>query len=724
IPRRSLVETAFFFPHLTSDTNGRVRITFTVPETLTEWRFIGFAHDNRLRTGLIEDSAITSKELMVQPNPPRFLREGDQIEFAVKVINQSDQHQEGIVRLTLADALSGRSADELFNNTFPEKTFSLPPRQSASFAWELRVPEGLSAISYKAIAATTTLSDGEEAMLPTITRRVLVTESLPMPISGSQTQTFKFAKLAQASESPTLRHQSLTLQVVSNPAWYAVMALPYLMEFPYECSEQVFNRYYANSLARFIANSDAKIRQIFDLWKNTPALESPLNKNAELKAVALEETPWICEAENESQARRNIGTLFDDNRLNSEIEHAMRQLQESQLADGAWPWFPGGPPNDYITMYISSGFGRLRHLGLDIDVSPASRAIQRMDSWITGVYNEIIRQKTEQQDHLTPLVALYLYSRTFFIKETPVPPQAQPAFSFFVAQSKDHWPSLHSRQSQAHIALALNRLGDTNTAHAILESLKERSVTHDELGRFWPDPHQGWFWYEAPIETQSLMIEAFAEIAKDTNTVEECKTWLLRQKQTRSWKTTKATADAVYALLLRGRNPLEDTQPVEVSIGNVKLVPSQSRPTPSPDTQTIYFEPGTGFFQQRFAPAEIKPEMATITIHKPTGGIAWASVHWQYFEDVSKVTPHLGTPLKLNKSLFTKINTSHGPALKPVTGPLNVGDELVVRVELRVDRDMEFIHLKDHRASGTEPVDVLSGYRSQDGLTYYQSTRD
>ncbi|MGC8990858.1 MAG: alpha-2-macroglobulin family protein, partial [Verrucomicrobiia bacterium] len=571
VARRVLSETAFFFPHLVSDTNGHVRISFTVPEALTEWRFLGFAHDRTLRAGTLEDSAVTAKELMVQPNPPRFLREGDLLEFTVKVMNQSGHRQQGVVRLTLADPWSGQSADAALNNTVPEKAFDLGPRESASFSWPLRVPDGLTALSYKAVAAAAALSDGEEAMLPVLAKRVLVTESLPLPVRGRETRTFEFTKLAESGKSPTLRHQSLTVQMVPNPAWYAVLALPYLMEYPYQCSEQVFNRYYANALARFIAGSDPKIRRIFELWKGTSALQSPLEKNSGLKAVALEESPWLCHAQDETQARHNIGVLFDENRLDAELARALDELKNAQLPDGAWPWFPGGPPNDYITLYICTGFGRLRHLGLDVNVDPALRALQRLDSWLDQSHKEILRQKTEDQNHLTSMVALYLYGRSFFTNERPIAPALKPAFDFFIGQAREYWPKLESRQSQAHIALALKRLGDTNTASAIVRSLKERSVTDAELGRFWRDTELSWCWYRAPIETHALMIEAFAEIANDTEAVEECKVWLLKQKQTQDWKTTKATADAIYALLLRGQNLLENNQLVEISVGNIKL---------------------------------------------------------------------------------------------------------------------------------------------------------
>jgi hypothetical protein len=240
------------------------------------------------------------------------------------------------------------------------------------------------------------------------------------------------------------------------------------------------------------------------------------------------------------------------------------------------------------------------------------------------------------------------------------------------------------------------------------------------MGMFWRDTEYSWWWYRAPIETQALMLEAFDEVMGDAEAVEDCRVWLLKQKQTQDWKTTKATADAVYGLLLRGTDALASDVLVEVRAGDVELTPRATRGT----GRAPGVEAGTGFYEHRFERSEIKPALGEITIRKLEAGVAWGGVHWQYLEDLSRVTPHEGTPLKLSKRLFTKSNTDRGPVLNPVTGPVAVGDELVVRIELRVDRDMEYVHLKDQRGSGTEPLNVLSGYRYQDGLGYYESTRD
>jgi hypothetical protein len=757
--RKNLNETAFFFPHLTTDPEGAIRLQFTMPEALTEWRFLGFTHDRECRSGFLDGKTVTAKDLMVQPNPPRFLREGDTLEFTVKVSNQSDKPQRGKVRLTFNTAADDQSADAAIGNTRPEQPFDIPAKESRSFAWRIHIPDGLGFLTYKTVGASETVSDGEEGFLPVLTRRMFLTESLPLPLRDAGTKKFQLAKLLASGRSSTIKHESVTVQMVSNPAWYAVMALPYLMEYPHECAEQIFNRLYANALARHLAKSDPKIHRVFEQWRGTPALDSPLEKNQDLKSVMIEETPWLRQAHDESQARRNVGVLFDDNRLDSETAATLEKLAALQIEDGAWPWFPGGPANDYITLYIVTGFGRMRHLGVEIDTAPAVRGLGRLDGWVQRRYRDILEHGQKEENHLDSTVALYLYGRSFFLKEHPVAPDAREAVNYFLGQAARYWLQLGNRQSQGHIALALHRFNslklfnDSTIPAAITKSLKERSVSSEEMGMFWRDDEYSWWWYRAPIETQALMIEAFDEVAQDARAVEDLKVWLLKQKQTQDWKTTKATADAVYALLLRGRDLLASDALVEMKVGGIDVTPQRraggspahsdsaapsqkskkaklppridTRPGPGAGgTAALPVEAGTGFYERRFAAGEVKPKMGEVTLTKRDDGVAWGAIHWQYFEDLSKVTPHEGTPLKLNKALFKKTRTKSGAVLEAVKGPVAVGDELVVRIELRVDRDMEYIHLKDQRGSGVEPVNVLSSYRYQDGLGYYESTRD
>ena len=716
--RKNLQETAFFYPHLTSNDKGEVRITFTMPEALTQWKFIGFAHDKDMRTGTLVGETITAKDLMVQPNPPRFLREGDALDFTVKITNQSDKEQSGIARLTFADGTTQKDVTAALGIAASDQPWTVPAKESRTLAWHLAVPDGSGFLTYKALATSGTLSDGEEGWLPVIPRRVLLTESMALPVRDAGTKDFTFPKLLDSGKSTTLENRSVQVQVVSQPAWYAVLALPYLMEFPHECAEQTFNRYYANALARHLATTHPKIRQIFDLWKNTPALDSPLTKNIDLKGILLEETPWLNEADDQSQARRKLGFLFDDSQLGEQLDLTLKQLRQMQDPSGQWPWFPGGQGNEYISLYIATGFARLRALGVKTDITPALNALSQLDANLTNRITAIkhAAKKDPQSlkaNHLDSQVAHHLYARTFFLKDRAVAPADKEAFEYFAAQAKQYWPSLDSRMSRSHAALALDRLGENATARLITRSLREHAVSNEDTGMSWQDAEgdERWHWWQAPIETQAMMIEAFREIDHDAKAVAACQVWLIKQLQVRNWHTTKATADAIHALLADATDLLGSDAQLQVSLGGTPVKPDG-------------VEPGTGFYEARFAGPAIKPEMGAIQVTKTDPGVAWASVHWQYLEDLAKVTGHNATPLKLEKGLFVRKNTPEGPKLEPVSGPVNVGDELVTRLVLRNDRAMEFVHLKDQRGSGTEPVNVLSGYHWQDGLGYYEVTRD
>lgn len=716
--RTNLNETAFFYPHLTLDDKGVVTIDFEMPEALTTWKFMGFAHSKNLASGRISQEVITQKELMVQPNAPRFLREGDKIAFTVKVTNLSDKEQSGAVALELSDPITDESKNEAYKIATPKQSFTIPAGQSKGFSWLMDVPYKPGFIKYKAVGATTTNSDGEDGILPVLSSRILVTESLPLPIRGPETKKFSFEKLLASGNSKTLENKGVTVEVTSNPAWYAVQALPFLMEFPHECSEQTFNRIYANTLASYIANSDPKIKKVFEIWEKDEqynkgtALLSNLEKNQHLKAVTLMETPWVLDAKSETEQKHKIGMLFKGNRIDNELKAGTEKLSKMQNGNGSFPWFPGGPDNAYITLYIMTGYGRLHHIGTDVKTDIALRAVNYLDNWIREYYEEIIKDADyKKHTHINYTTAMYLYGRSFFLKLRPIPTASKKAVDFFIDEAKAKWLEVNSRMSQAHIALALQRFGDTTTPEKIVKSIKEHSVTDDELGRFWRENEFSCSWYHADIETQAMMIEMFTEIGNDEAAVEECKVWLLKQKQTQNWKTTTATADAIYSLILKGADLLASDKLVTVKLAGNEVKPEK-------------VEAGTGYYQKIYAGSEVKPEMGSIELNKEDKGVAWGALHWQYIEDMSKVTPHENN-LKLNKSLFVKENTDNGPVIKPVAdGKLKVGDLVVVRIELRTDRDLEYVHMKDQRGSGMEPVNVLSRYKWQDGLGYYEATKD
>ncbi len=743
--RKNLQETAFFFPQLKTDEAGNVSFSFTTPEALTQWKLQLLAHTKTLESVTQSLTAITQKELMVIPNTPRFLREGDQITLSTKIANLTETQLSGQAVLILTDAVSVDNISQKLiinsNNSLPsgkmvkpERDFIVDAKGNTQVSWNLSIPDDVQAVQYKIIAKSEAFSDGEQNVLPVLYNRMLVTETLPMWVKSNQTKTFTLDKL-KTNTSTTLKNHKLTLEMTSNPAWYAVQALPYLMEYPYECNEQTFSKYYANALASHIANSNPRIQEVFNQWRNTDALLSNLEKNQELKSILIQETPWLRDAQSETEQKKRIALLFDLNKMNNELQLAISKLKNNQMPSGGWSWFNGGYENRYITQHIITGFGHLKKLNViqnNNEKSMIQKAINYLDNEFVKEYKDIRKYDANvnlNKDHLSYTQLHYLYMRSFY-PEIKKPDEVIEISKYYQTQIQKYWLS-RSLYSKGLMTLVSNRMNDSKTTSKILKSLKETSITTDELGMYWKSNTNSWYWYQAPIETQALLIEVFSETgsviqsdAKNLETIDALKIWLLKNKQTNRWKTTKATTEAIYVLLLQGSDWLSVTDMVDVIIGGQKINPSK--------LEDVTVEAGTGYYKTAWNSSEIKPEMGTVTIAKKGNGIAWGSLYWQYFEDLDKITSadlpdgSQEHPLKLKKKLFLKKNTDTGEEISEINKntQLKVGDLVRVRIELRSDRNMEFIHMKDMRASGLEPINVLSQYKWQDGLGYYESTKD
>lgn len=729
--RKNLQETAFFFPQLHTDKEGNVSFNFTTPEALTKWKLQLLAHTKTLQSTVTTLETVTQKELMVMPNVPRFLREGDVIKISTKIANLTDKSLSGIAQLELTNATNGKlvSHDLMINEAKgPKDGMAISGRQSfqvdslgnTQVSWRLNIPSDIQAIQYKIIAKAGDFSDGEQNIIPVLTNRMLVTETLPMWVRSNQTKTFILDKLKD-NVSTSLKHHKLTLEITSNPAWYAVQALPYLMEYPYDCNEQIFSRYYANTLASHIANSNPSIQDVFDQWANSDALLSNLEKNQELKSLLIQETPWLRDAQSETEQKKRIALLFNLNKMRNEQTNALNKLNQNQMSSGAWAWFKGGRENRFITQHIITGLGHLNHLSatsssLEMQNDIIKKAVRYLDQEFVTEYERMKKYaKNINDDHLSYIQMHYLYMRSFF-DHVKTSKKVDGIMDYYQGQAKKYWTK-RSLYAKGMLALVLHRKGDIKTSNKILRSLKENSINSEELGMYWKENIGSWYWHQAPIETQALMIEAFSEIENDKTTINDLKIWLLKNKQTNQWKTTKATTEAVYALLLQGSDWLTITDAVEVMVGGEKIESSK--------LENVKVEAGTGYYKTSWNTNEIESKKAEVQLTKKGDGIAWGAMYWQYFEDLDKITS-AESPLKLKKKLFLMQYTNTGEEISEIVDDteLKLGDIVRVRIELRVDRAMEFVHMKDMRASGLEPINVLSKYKWQDGLGYYESTKD
>ena len=732
--RKNLKETVFFYPDLQTDIDGNVVIKFTMNEALTRWKFLGLAHTTSLQYGLIEKEVITQKELMILPHIPRFLREGDRINLAARVNNLSEQNLNGKARIELFDALSLKNINEDFGlASSASQAFFINSGESADLSWELQVPEQFtSAVGIRMWASTGDFADGEENILPVLTNRMLVTETLPLAMQGKENKTFRFEALEKSENSNTLLSESLTIEFTSNPIWYAIQALPYLMESGEESTEQLFNRYFGNTLSAKMVEKNPEISRVYAAWEKEDkdsennSLLANLDKNSELKSILLEETPWVVNALQERAQKQNFRFLFDDNKVTHDRESALRKLKERQMPNGGFVWFPGGSDNWYITQYLLEGFGYLKksaaqgsfelsgfeelstiiHPGLDYVDKQIALHYQRLEERVQKSGGNLA------DDHLDNMAIHYLYMRSFFT-DKPILPSSLEAVNYYLGQAEKYALKKGIYQ-QGMLGIALHRRGKNKAAAELLRSLKERAIVHPELGMYWKAP-TGYYWYERPIETQAMMINAFHEIARDTSVVEKLCIWLLKNKQTNHWSTGKSTIAAVHSLLQNATNGILDSVLPSITLGGHAL-----------KIESGAVAAGSGYFKQSIPKQEISTKLAQIEISNPNPHISWGAVYWQYFEDLDKITGFRDTPLKIEKKLYVEKMGAKGPILKEILQdePIKKGEKVIVRLEVKTDRPMEFVHIKDMRGSGLEPKDVLSNYHWQGGIGYYQRTAD
>lgn len=709
--RKNFNETAFFFPHILTNKKGELVLEFTMPESLTQWKLMLFGHTKDLKIGEFSQSITTSKKLMVQPDVPRFLREKDKISIATKIVNTSSEIINAKVQFILTDIETGKELN--WFTSANSSNINIPANDVKSVAYELAIPNytGLVKLSIQAIAGK--YSDGEEHTLAVLSNRKLITESLPITVRKKGTQTLDFTSLSN-NQSTTLSHHQFSIELCSNPSWYAVQSLPYLVDFPHECAEQTFSKLYANTIAHYIASTNKSIKPMIEKWQrqateNPQSVLSKLELNQDLKYTVIEETPWLLDAKKETEQIKQLSQLFNQEKLNNNIEISFERLKELQHESGAWGWFKGMYPNTYITETIVIGFGKMKAMGINVSKfeSMINNAINYLDREAEKDYNLYYKNKniyTPSANHQ------YLYCKSYF-------PQygfdvQNKIVQFHLNQAEMNWQN-HSLMNRAQLITAIKTLNpNSNIPDLILKAFKENAIQKDEMGMYWKQNTGGYYWHESAIETQAAIIEAYSTMKQETSLINELQIWLLRQKQTQNWKTTRATADACYALLMTGKNLLDNKQEIEAKTNDFSI-------------KTIGAENGTGYIRQSIEKEKINNNTGKITVTSSTDNFGYGAAYWQYFEDLNKIKSN-ASGIVIEKKIYKVVNTAKGTEKQLVKqgDVLSVGDLIEVSLSLSTDRNLEYVHIKDLRASGTEPMDVLSGYKWQNGAGFYQTTLD
>lgn len=702
--RQNLKETAFFFPHITTDKKGNLSFNFTSPESLTQWKFRMMSHTKNLLSGYFESVVTTQKELMIQPNMPRFVRETDTIIIKAKVANLSADVHNGMAMLQLFDPITGENIDKITANQDNVKSFTTQPKTSETLSWTIYIPKGLQGLEYKITAKAGNFTDGEQSIIPVLSSRIFITESLPIWVRENSKKDFVFENLNN-NTSETLENHSFTLEYCSNPTWIAIGSLPYLMEYEYECSEQLFAKYFANILAHKILDDTPKVKELLERWSKNPT--SKLEQNQELKNILLSETPWVRQAQSEEEQKKNLAILFDLQKMTTSSSEILDKLKKRQNNSGGFSWFEGGIESSFITTHITIGFGHLKKLG--ISSADYDEITQKMVAYLDTEFLRTTNTYFYNELH-------YLYARSFY-------PQISPSDSLEqkidrrIQYFKENWLTL-SLYEKAMLALILQRKTDTKTAKKILEHFKETAVINTDFGMYWLENVNSPYWYKAPIETQALLIEAFSEIAPKDKAIEEMKVWLIKNKQTKSWNSTKSTTLAVNALVSGKKDFISLKDNTIFSIGNQKIK-TQKLDKNSKEAET-------GYFKMSWKANEITSDFAMVSVDNKSKSVGFGGVYWSYFEELDKVKNAGSDLMKIEKELYLKKTTPKGNELVKITEktPLKLGDLVTIRLVFSVKEDIDFVHLKDMRASGFEPVDVLSEYVYKEGLRFYKSTKD
>jgi uncharacterized protein YfaS (alpha-2-macroglobulin family) len=716
--RRNFNETAFFYPTLRTNEEGEAVIAFTVPESNTRWRFRVLAHDKRMNSGSVEELAVSRKELMVTPNMPRFLRHGDRASIATKVSNLSDSTQQGSVTLEFFDPATGEAV-ETASLTTASLPFSLAPNASTDAAWMFNVPNDRDLLGVRVVARSERFSDGEQHALALLPNQALTTETRRMDVKGNETKTFIMEGLLQGA-SPTRQDYRLTLEFTSNPAWYVVQALPVLQQPDNESAVAWFASYYAASMGTHIAQAYPKVTAMVEAWKrlggDEGTLLSNLERNQELKNVLLEETPWVLEARNETERKEKLALLFDMNRGRYLMRTAVDRLRELQSNQGGWSWFKGFQPSVPITHYILYGFQQLKALGageLTYDVmAMQERAVDYIDAEALRRFNTL-KQYNKEWEKIKTISRVdleYLFVRSAY-GEYSLDDEVREMADFYQLVLKENW-TRYGLYERALISLLMSCEGDTSTASAIINSFREHATRSDELGMYWANNRASVFMSSSAVTVHTFIMDAFREAGPEADEMDEMKRWLLKQKQAQLWESTHATMDAVYALLSTGSDWFASTGETVIHLGD-QPVESTSK------------ELGTGYVKSSWSGTEIKPEMGRATVTHRGNTPAWGALYWQYYEELDRIVKTDGA-LDIEKQLFVEETTPSGIQLVRITEEhlLKVGDKVVVRLTLRSDRDLEYVHLKDMRPACFEPVDQLSGSGWQNGILYYKTSKD
>ncbi|AZI32302.1 alpha-2-macroglobulin family protein [Kaistella carnis] len=712
--RQNLNETAFFYPTLMTDKDGNVTFEFTSPEALTQWKLMFLAHTKDARSATLEKSVVTQKEFSVTPNYPRFLREGDELNLQSKLSSLVDKKLSGTAQLQILDAFTNEDISSKFNLNETQKSFELKENGNEVVQWKLKVPNDVSSMIIKVVAKAGNYSDGEQKAIAVLPNRMLVTDAVPIFVKEGQSKTFTLENLA-TNTSTTATNFSNTLELTTNPIWEIMFALPSLKNDTNNSADVVFNKWFADVLASEIFKANPKLKAVFEEYQSKGLLVSNLEKNQELKQLLLEETPWVLESKNETEQMEKLARLFDANNMRNSINEDWSELQKLQNPDGGFSWYQGYPSSYYNSLSILKNLGKINEWlkGNTADYQSSAQK-EMVAKLINYVDSEVYKYWDVKKEYVWNNYVLdYLDTRNYWEKNFPLTGKGAQLKTLVIKKAPTAKITDFTFFGLHRAALLFNNYKLPAVSKKLMTYLKETSTESETQGIYWKQNLNDWGWYSSKTVNHAGALEAFNKLTPtDEKMIEEMKIWLITQKEVNSWGSSRGTSEVIFTILNSGKSwTTAESDKATIIWGGKELV--------NPDTKA------TGYVKSTLKGEKIDKNLGTVTVTKPGPGIVQGGLFWQYYEDLDKIKSS-ESYLSITKELYKKVKTVNGEELVKIAenSPLKVGDKVTVRMILNTDRNMEFIHLKDMRAAGFEPLNVISGYEWKNGLGYYQSTKD
>jgi uncharacterized protein YfaS (alpha-2-macroglobulin family) len=709
--RSNFSETAFFFPRLLTSKDGSAVIEFTVPDSVTAWSVWVHAVTQDLAGGRENKLTRSVKELMVRPYLPRFFREGDRADLKVLVNNAGDKPLSGTLRLDITEPDATPSLLALFGVTTAQLPFHVEPGQSTALTFGVTAPRQVGTYAFKVAATAGDLGDGELRPLPVLPSRLHLVQSRFVTLKDQDSRTMTFADLAK-NDDPTRVTEQLVVTLDAQLFYTVLKALPYLVEYPYECSEQTLNRFLSTGIVASLYDHYPAIAKMAKEFAHRSTQLEGFDQSDPNRKMTLEESPWLLTSRGGRTPEHQLVNVLDPNIARAQRDGALAKLRKAQLPNGAVPWFPGGPPSPYMTLYLMHGFAKAAEFNVEVPRDLVARGWQ----YLAATFRSDYAARLIKDDTGWEFLSLLNYVASAY----PDPSWMGDALSAAERQqilefSFKHWRQ-HSPYLKGLLALTLKRMGRPKDALLVWASVMDSAKTEPDQGTHWTAEDRSWLWYNDTIETQAFALRTVLELTPQDSRRDGLVLWLLLNKKLNQWKSTRATAEVIYSLVhyLKQTGGLGGREEATITVGAQK--------------ERFVFEPDkyVGKTQLVIPGSQVDPRTSsTITVQKPSKGIMFASATWHFATD-RLPTEDRGDFFQVSRRYFRRQNNGREFVLTPLAegATLAPGDEVEVQLSLRSKHEAEYVHLRDPRAAGLEPENAVSRFKWDQGIGWYEEVRD